>query len=103
MATVTRSKSLMQAVHSAPTLSNLAAIAAESARRLKAVQPLIPAAMRASVKAGPIADTEWCLIAANSAVSAKLRQLSPALATHLRAQGCEVSSIRVRVQSAPSR
>jgi hypothetical protein len=103
MATVTRSKTLIQAMQSTPTLANLAAIAAESARWLKVIQPLLPIAMRSSVKAGPIANTEWCLIAANSAVSSKLRQLSPSLAAHLRSQGCEVSSIRVRVQSTPTR
>ena len=54
--------------------------------------------MVAHVKAGPLDEDGWTLLAANSAVSAKLRQLQPRLIEALAAKGCKVTSIRVKVQ-----
>jgi hypothetical protein len=40
----------------------------------------------------------WCLILDNNAAAAKIRQLLPALQSHLRVKGWEVNSIRLKVQ-----
>jgi hypothetical protein len=94
-----RSLSVLQAAQDSPTLARLTELAAASKARLKEIEPLIPAAMRAAVQAGPIEGTSWCLIVANNAVAAKLRQLLPMLESHLRVKGWEVTAIRLKVQA----
>ncbi len=92
--------SLEQALQQAPTLARLTALVRESGARLAAIAPLIPPPLRASVKAGPIDGTQWCLLVSSSAASAKLRQLLPQFVEQLRSQGWDVSSIRLKVQAA---
>ena len=87
-----------QAAQQSPTLARLAAAAQDSQTCLKLLNHLLPAALRTGLQAGPLENGEWCLLAANSAVAAKLRQLSPALLAHLRSQGWQVTSIRIKVQ-----
>lgn len=94
-----QSFTVIQASQESPTLARLTALVDESTARFKAVQPLIPAALRQAVKAGPIDGSQWCLIVDNNAVAAKLRQLLPALEAHLRTAGWEVSAIRLKVQT----
>jgi hypothetical protein len=105
--------SALQAVQRAPSLAGLAQMARQSAECLRLVTPLIPVSMRSGVQAGPLQQTaqqtslpdaqrddhttQWCLLAANSAVAAKLRQLAPALATHLRMHGHDVQNIRIKI------
>jgi hypothetical protein len=89
--------SVEQAMQRAPTLAGLARLADLSAQCLKTVAPLIPAGMRSGVQAGPLNEGQWCLLAANSAVAAKLRQLVPALAAHLRTHGHDVQEIRIKI------
>jgi len=66
---------------------------------LEAVRAVLPVAMVAHVRPGPLDDEGWTLLAANSAVSAKLRQLQPRLMDALREKGLKVNAIRVRVQT----
>lgn len=66
---------------------------------LEAVRVCLPPAMVAYVKAGPIDEEGWTLLAANAAVSAKLRQLQPRLIETLAKRGLKVNAIRVRVQT----
>ena len=90
---------LEQAAQESPTFAKLTALARESGERLAAIQPLIPAPLRTSVKAGPIEADTWCLLVDGSAAAAKLRQLLPALQAHLRSRGWEVTAIRLKVQT----
>jgi hypothetical protein len=94
-----RSITVLQATQDSPALARLADLATESTARLRAIQPLIPAALRSTIHAGPIDGTTWCLLLDNSAVAAKVRQLLPALESHLRSKGCEVTAIRLKVQT----
>ena len=71
----------------------------ESQDRLTAITPLLPPAMRASVRAGPTDETAWSLLATNNAVAAKLRQMLPALEAHLRSQGWSGPPLRVKLLS----
>jgi hypothetical protein len=90
---------LQQAAEDSPTLARLAQLARESGERLKAVELLIPQALRSAVKAGPIEGPSWCLLVDNNAAAAKLRQVVPALLSRLRDRGWEVTSIRLKVQT----
>jgi hypothetical protein len=90
---------LQQAAEDSPTLAKLAQLARESGERLKAVESVIPAPLRSSLRAGPIEGTSWCLLVDNNAAAAKLRQVVPALLNRLRDRGWEVTSIRLKVQA----
>ena len=89
---------LLQASQDSPTLARLMELNRDSVERLKAIEALIPAALRAAVKAGPIEGPVWCLILDNNAAAAKMRQILPALTSHLRVKGWDVNSIRLKVQ-----
>lgn len=67
--------------------------------RLDAITPLLPAAMHASVRAGPIDEVGWSLLASSNAVAAKLRQMQPTLEAHLRTCGWDGPPLRVKLLS----
>lgn len=90
--------SLLQASQESPTLARLSELARDSVARLKAIEPLLPVALRSAITAGPIDGPTWCLLVSSTAVAAKLRQLLPALQAHLRTQGWDVAAIRLKVQ-----
>lgn len=89
---------LQQAASASPTLARLTALAKDSNERLKAIKGLMPEALWSTIQAGPIDGSSWCLLVNNNAVSAKLRQLSPALLAHLRTKGWDVTTIRLKVK-----
>jgi hypothetical protein len=91
--------SLQQAAQSSPTLAKLVAMTQDSSARLQAIQPLMPITLRKGVQAGPIEGSCWCLLVNSNAAAAKLRQLLPAFAAHLRVKGWDVTEIRLRVKS----
>jgi hypothetical protein len=90
--------SLMQASQANPGLARLMDLQRESTQRLKAITGLIPTNLLGGVQAGPFDDGHWCLLLTNTTTAAKLRQLLPALETHLRVVGLEVKGIRLKVQ-----
>jgi hypothetical protein len=79
-------------------LMRLTELTRDSVARLASIQSIIPAALRPSVKAGPIDGVTWCLLLDNNAAAAKIRQLVPALQAHLRTKGWAVDAIRLKVQ-----
>jgi hypothetical protein len=92
--------SLEQAAQAAPSLAALQARVRQSEQCMACVKHLIPAPMRAHVKAGPIDENGWCLLVSSAAASSKLRQLQPALLQALAHNGLQVSAIRIKVQTA---
>ena len=92
-----QSVSFSQAIDNSPSLAKLAGIALASAGMLTAVEQLLPAPLRASVKAGPIDGDSWCLLVSGNAAAAKVRQLLPALQAQLRAEGRGIQTIRLKV------
>jgi hypothetical protein len=91
---------LQQAAQESPTLAKLTQLARESGEQLKAVESLIPQALRSAVRPGPIDGESWCLLVDSNAAAAKLRQLVPALLGRLRDRGAPITSIRLKVQVA---
>jgi hypothetical protein len=91
---------LLQAAEDSPTLARLAQLARDSGERLEAVKFLIPAPLRSTVRAGPIDELAWCLLVDSSAAAAKIRQVVPLLLNRLRDRGWQVTSIRLKVQTA---
>ncbi len=88
-----------QAARSEPGLARLGALGQESKQRLAAVLPLLPPGLRQGLKAGPIDGQTWCILVPNNAVSAKLRQLEPALLAHLRTHGWQVQQLRLKIMA----
>ncbi len=88
---------VQQASREAPQLAQLLRQSQEAQQRLRSITPLIPPGLRFAVQAGPIDGTTWCLLVASPTASAKLRQLLPAFAAHLRSKGWQVDEIRLRV------
>jgi len=80
-------------------LAGLLARVRASQARLEALADLLPGPLRAHVRAGPLDDEGWTILAANAAVAAKLRHLLPMFADALLAKGWQATSIRVKVQS----
>ena len=92
-----QSVTLMQATQESPTLARLSELTGDSRDRLKALEPLIPPALRPALQAGPIEGSSWCLLVEGNAAAAKVRQLLPALQAHLRSKGWDVATIRLKV------
>lgn len=92
-----QSVTIAEASSASPTLARLAQLGRESNQRLDAIKPLLPEAIRRSVKAGPIDNSVWCLLADNSAIASKLRQFLPSMQAELSARGMQVTAIRIRV------
>ena len=88
---------IQQAAGNSPALARLVDLVQESGERLKAIEALIPDALRSAVKAGPINGETWCLLVDGNAAAAKIRQLSPLIQASLLRQGWRVASIRLKV------
>ncbi len=86
-----------QAVENSPALARLSGLVQESSQRLKAIESLIPEALRPAVQAGPIDDDVWCLLVSSNAAAAKVRQLLPLMQTRLIDKGWKVTSIRLKI------
>lgn len=82
-------------------LARLGLLMQESNRRMAIVSVALPGAMTRFVKAGPIDEEGWTLLAANAAVAAKLRQLQPRLLELLAEQGIPPAKLRIKVLQQP--
>ena len=91
---------LSAALNRSAPLAHLQQLMRDSNARFDAIRADLPPALASHVRAGPVDETGWSLLAANASVAAKLRQLQPRLEDRLRERGWQVSSIRIKVQSA---
>ena len=89
--------SVYQAAGNSPSLARLTELVQESSDRLKAIESLLPEALRSSVQAGPIDGETWCLLVNGNAAAAKIRQLLPLIQTRLIGKGWKVTSIRLKI------
>ncbi len=87
-----------RAIQRSTPLSSLMYRLEMSQRCLAAVSKSLPPSVLPYVKAGPYDEEGWTLLVANTALSAKLRQLQPRLMEALVRQGLKVNAIRLRVQ-----
>ena len=90
---------IAEALQRSAPLAHLRLRLQDSNARFAAIHAHIPAVLAAHVKPGPVDDEEWCLLAANASVAAKLRQLKPRLEAVLQERGWQVIAIRIKVQS----
>ena len=90
---------LARALDQNDSLASLTRRLAQSNARYAAVSKHLPETMQMHVRAGPIDDEGWSLLASNAAVAAKLRHLLPRLADTLREQGWPELPIRVHIRA----
>ncbi len=93
------SVSIRDAVRSNPSLIQLQARIQQSTRLLELARPCMPAALAKLLRAGPLDEAGWSILAENAAAAAKLRQLEPRIRSLLQEHGQAVSSIRIKVQA----
>ena len=96
---VPRPRTIGDSLASDDTLAGLLARVRASQQRLDALADILPGPLRTHLRAGPLDDEGWTLLAANAAVAAKLRHLLPTIAEALVAKGWQATAIRVKVQS----
>ena len=89
--------SVHQAVENSPSLARLTELVRESGDRFRAIESLLPQALRGAVKAGPIDGDSWCLLVSGNAAAAKIRQLLPLIQARLLGEGWKVTSIRLKI------
>jgi hypothetical protein len=90
---------LDEALQQSVPLVRLRELMRDSQARYEAIRPCLPPTLTAWVKAGPVDETGWSLLAANASVAAKLRQLQPRLEAVLLERGWKVNAVRIKVQS----
>jgi hypothetical protein len=83
---------------SAP-LALLQARLRESSARFETLRGVLPPALATHLKPGPLDADGWTLLAANTAVAAKLRQLQPRLEAALLTEGWPAGALRIKVQT----
>lgn len=79
-------------------LAHLQARLRESNARFETIRPLLPPALAAQLRPGPMGEDGWALFASSPAVAAKLRQWLPRLVDALQQRGFQGSAIHIRVQ-----
>lgn len=92
-----RAVTFSQAVENSPSLARLAGLVQDSNDRLKAIESLIPEALRPAIQAGPIDEDVWCLLVSSNAAAAKVRQLLPLIQSRLIGKGWKITSIRLKI------
>lgn len=88
---------LASALESSEPLARLSQRMRDSSQRFQSIRAALPAPLADQIKPGPIDADGWTLLAANSAVAAKLRQLVPDLQSTLVAAGHADVPIRIRI------
>ena len=88
-----------QALQQSAPLARLQSLLRDSDARFAAIRASLPSGLAPHVKAGPVDEAGWSLLAANASVAAKLRQLQPRLEAVLQERGWGVNAIRVKVHS----
>ena len=86
------------AIGDSMTLAVLLARVRESEARLRAIRPVLPPGLAEAVRAGPLDDQGWCLLADHAAAAAKLRQCLPRIAEALAADGWAGPAVKVKVR-----
>ncbi|MFM7801864.1 MAG: hypothetical protein ACKO69_06945, partial [Limnohabitans sp.] len=73
--------SVIDAIEQSDSLSDMLSTHKKSNFYLITIKPLLSADLFSQLKAGPIDESGWCLLAPHNAAAAKLRQLLPDIVT----------------------
>ena len=89
---------LSQVLNENAALQRLSQRLRESNRRFEVATRALPPALRQQLRAGPVDEDGWTLLAPNAAVAAKLRQLLPRIEQQLRDEGFGDKRIRIHLR-----
>lgn len=93
-----RTQALSRALDRSEPLAGLLQRVHASRERFEAIAPLLPAALRASVRPGPLDEMAWSLLVEHAAAAAKLRQMLPDLQAALSQRGWAQPAIKIKIQ-----
>jgi hypothetical protein len=88
---------LEQALQQSAPLVKLKERIQDSNARFAAILPGLPTGLALHLKPGSVDELGWTLLAANTSVAAKLRQIKPELESMLSAAGWRMGVIRIKV------
>ena len=88
---------VQEAARQTPGLGHLLERMQRAEQCLRAVTDLIPDPLRAHIQTGPVDDDQWCILTPNTAASAKMRQLLPAMLERLAT--LHIKAIRLKVRT----
>ncbi|MDE2082981.1 MAG: DUF721 domain-containing protein [Burkholderiales bacterium] len=91
-------QSLATALDRSEPLTGLLQRLRASRARYDAIAGLLPTALRAGVRPGPLDEATWVLLVPNAAAAAKLRQMLPQLQQALAAAGWGGPPIKLKVR-----
>jgi hypothetical protein len=91
-------RSVARALDESDSLRGLLARVRESEALLALVRPTLPEGLALLVRAGPLDDQAWMLLAEHAAAAAKLRQCAGSIAAALEAAGRGGLEIKVKVR-----
>jgi hypothetical protein len=80
-----------------PTLGSLLGRWRLSLECMQAARPVLGPDLSASMRPGPVEDSQWTLLAASGGAAAKSRQLLPRIHQAVQALGVGVNSVRIRI------
>jgi len=92
-----RAMALREALEGSVTLGPLLAQARISREWLDICRPVLGAALASQLRAGPVEDGTWTLLADSGQAAAKARQLVPRVLETVMAQGAAVTGVKVKV------
>lgn len=88
---------LSEALQANPTLGSLLQRWRVAQQCMQAAHTVLGAQLAPSLRAGPIEDRQWTLLASSGTVASKARQLLPRITEAVRALGLEVDTVRIRI------
>jgi len=92
-----RTQALGRALDRSEPLVGLLQRVRASHERFEAIVLLLPAALRASVRPGPLDELAWSLLVEHAAAAAKLRQMLPDLQAALTDRGWAQPAIKIKI------
>ena len=94
----TRNLALARALDHSEPLAGLLRRVRESRERFDAIRGLLPPALLASVRPGPLDESAWSVLVDHAAAAAKLRQMLPDLQSALADRGWPQPAVKIRIQ-----
>jgi hypothetical protein len=89
---------LARAIDASTSLAGLLARVRESEARLAAIRPVLPEGLGEALRAGPLDDQAWTLLADHASAAAKLRHCLPRIEAALVAAGWPGPGVKVKVR-----
>jgi len=93
-----RNLALARALDRSEPLAGLLQRIRESRERFEIICVLLPAALRGSVRPGPLDEAAWSVLVDHAAGAAKLRQMLPDLQSALAERGWPQPAIKIKIQ-----